>query len=701
MKRKRWTCALLLAICAVFLSACSKQPRKSAKAAEPDETSDAASIALTVSSARYRTEFFTSDKLSVVSAAAADCGSGYLWGRNFQNEVEANWLVRYDPDGTTEESRLELSEGGYITGLDVSEGDAYYLERIDAEDGTAAWFLHAGQEATRLDWANAGNLFENLVVSGDFAYFTDGNALYTAGLPDGAIAHTAAAETDITTLIQKADGKIIAYCEETANLYELDGDTLTKTGTLPLLFRNSKLLPGANSGFDCLVLGKTDLFGWNIDEASATRLLSFDTYGLVPNNISAFAALEDGSFVGATWKSGELQDRLFRLSPSDGAQEIQNETVLKIAGLSRPMVLSSAIADFKALRLEYTVEYTDYAELYGEQALQQLQLDLTQGNAPDLLFLNGLPFETYVNYSLLENLYPLIDADDSVNRGDFTENLLAELESSDHSLYRMPQSYSIVTTAGLPTVSGKRLNWTYADVNDELAQNEKLLSAFYGETGPSLAVTLPLYMTATLVDYENAESYFSSSEAVSFFTFLQNVQPHADIPYTAENELEALRKGEILFAQMMLLSPEQFAETDTLFDGELIYPGYPDASGGSFYLNLPMAIPAAAKEKDGAWAFLKLLFSSSYYATRGGWIPLQSGFDASLQEALANGASEESIQRLADIQKKIHSLAYYDEAITSVIADETAYLFAGERTAEETAARIDQRVQLYLTEQWG
>ena len=455
MKRRYWILALLPALCVLLLSACSKRTKNVSKPVGQEKASAAASIALTVYSTRYRAEYFSSDKLSIVSAAAADGGSVYLWGRNFQNEVEANWLIRYDPDKTAEESRLPLSEGGYITALDVSGGEAYYLERVDAEDGTAAWFFHAAQEAKRLDWANESNLFENLVVSGETAWFTDGETLYTVSLPDGAIVNTTHAETDITTILQKADRMIIAYCEGTGSLYELDGDALVKTGTLPLLFYNSKLLPGENSGFDSLVLGQAALFGWNITEETATQLLSFDTCGLVPNNISALAPLEGGAFVGAAWKSGELEAQL--------------------------------------------------------------------------------------------------------------------------------------------------------------------------------------------------------------------------------------------------LSPEQFAETDALFDGELSYPGYPDAAGGCFYLNLPMAIAAAAGEKDGAWAFLKLLFSSAYYATRGGWIPLQSGFDASLQEALTNGASDKGIQRLADLQKNVHSLAYYDEAITSVIADETSYLFAGARTAE----RIDQRVQLYLTEQWG
>ncbi len=574
MRNRRWSGALLLILCAMLLSACSKQPaaseRGGSEAAGQTEAA-AAPIALTVSSDRYRAEYFSSDRLAIVSAAAADDGAVYLWGWNFQNEVESNWLIRYNADGRSEEYRLSLSKDGYITSLDVSAGEVYYLERVDAEDESAAWFLHTLQAQETLDWADAGNNLENLIVSGALAYLTDGKTLYTCSLPEGRVLQAANAETEITTLLRRTNGTIIAYCEDTGILYELEagGEVLTKTGTLPLLFRSGKLLPGTNSGYDCLVLGQAELFGWNIEQAAATQLLSFDTYGLVSNNLSAFASLGNGAFLGAAWKSGELQDRLFRLEPSEEAAEPGSERILKLAGLSRPMVLSSAIADFKALCPEYTVEYTDYAELYGNQALRQLQLDLMQGNAPDLLFVNGLPFELYGKRGLLENLYAWMDADDSCASTDFAQNLLKALESAEHKLYQMPQSYSIVTTAGLRDLAGSRSDWTYAAVNEELANSKTLLSAFYGETGESLAVTLPLYMLPTFVDYENAEAHFDSTEAASFFTFLSKVQPHAQIPYTAENELEALERGEILFAQLMLLSPEQFAGTDELLTGSL------------------------------------------------------------------------------------------------------------------------------------
>ena len=266
MRNRRWGGALLLILCGILLSACSKKPKCSGQtrsdAAAAAETTDAPAIALTVASGRYSTGFFTSDKLSVVSAAAADDGAVYLWGRNFQNEVESNWLIRYNADGTSEEYRLSLSAGGYITALDVSAGEVYYLERIDTEDGSAAWFLHTLQAQETLDWADAGNDLENLIVSGALAYLTDGKTLYTCSLPEGRVLQAANTETEIKTLFCRTDGTVVAYCEDTGNLYELEagGEVLTKTGTLPLLFRSGKLLPGTNSGYDCLVLGQAELF---------------------------------------------------------------------------------------------------------------------------------------------------------------------------------------------------------------------------------------------------------------------------------------------------------------------------------------------------------------------------------------------------------------------------------------------------------
>lgn len=91
-----------------------------------------------------------------------------------------------------------------------------------------------------------------------------------------------------------------------------------------------------------------------------------------------------------------------------------------------------AVRDFSSLYPEYQVEFVDYEAQYGEQADQQLLMDLLYGQSPDLLFVNGLPYEVYARQGLLEDLYPWIDADETLSRTDFTQNLLRALETTAH-----------------------------------------------------------------------------------------------------------------------------------------------------------------------------------------------------------------------------------------------------------------------------
>ena len=151
----------------------------------------------------------------------------------------------------------------------------------------------------------------------------------------------------------------------------------------------------------------------------------------------------------------------------------------------------------------------------------------------------------------------------------------------------------------------------------------------------------------------------------------------------------------------MILSPEIFVESVRSFDSTLYFAGYPDAPNGNFYLNLPMAIPVTADEKVGAWEFMKFLFSSEYYTTRGGWLPLQDHFEKTLDEAIAQGISKTYLSQLSEIQESIYSATYYDEMISDIILDETSYMFAGVHSVNETSEQINRRVQLYLTEQYG
>ena len=137
---------------------------------------------------------------------------------------------------------------------------------------------------------------------------------------------------------------------------------------------------------------------------------------------------------------------------------------------------------------------------------------------------------------------------------------------------------------------------------------------------------------------------------------------------------------------------EEYADSLNQFS----FPGFPGAGRAVFYLNLPMAIPVSAQEKEGAWAFLKLLITEDRYAARGrgGWLPLQADFE----EKTAAMQDPDAEKLLRTLQESATSVFYYDAAISQILADELPYFLSGDQTADQISTRIQRRAQLYLEE---
>ena len=66
--------------------------------------------------------------------------------------------------------------------------------------------------------------------------------------------------------------------------------------------------------------------------------------------------------------------------------------------------MQNLMAEFGQMYPEYHAEFVDYQAEYGDQALTQLLMDLQGENCPDVLILNGLPYEALAKRELLTDL---------------------------------------------------------------------------------------------------------------------------------------------------------------------------------------------------------------------------------------------------------------------------------------------------------
>ena len=696
-------CAFALAACMLFTcSACQKplpaQETASAQAAEGETEQIVSGVSVRVPAVQYRLARTELEGLTMGNALLPYSGGAVLTGSIFSGSaddpVRTEAAAYYTPECACTVQELPVSPDGLVVQAALAGERLYYIEARESPDD-AQWILYAdGQECT-LDEALSGvsNLTAMAVQDEALLLAADGSCVISCAMDGTRLWKQPAAE--IKRFFRTRDGTLLGWAQREQMLYSIADDEIQPLCPLPDLFRTGieMLYPGENTPYDCLVFANDACFGWQIAENTVTQLFACDTFGLYAVDVETFCGMGNGQYLGLEFYPSEdegTQHRLFWLTPAEG--DFSEKRLIRIAG-SRSNIFSMAVRDFSSLYPEYRAEFVDYEAQYGEQADQQLLMDLLYGDCPDLLFVNGLPFAQYARQGLLEDLYTWIDADETLSRTDFTQNLLRALET-DGALYRLPQTYLLATAAGLPDIVGGREAWSMADFLDTAQAHPEIGSVFAQDDGASMLQLLLLYEPDAFVDYETVRASFDSPDFLRLLELAKRqTQPEAESPR------EALLTGQTLLEQLMIGRAQYFEEEYEDGLNELSFPGFPGAGRASFYLTLPMAIPVNAQEKEGAWALLKLLITEPLYAarSRGGWLPIQSDF-----EKKTDAMTEPAAQRLLrELQGEAVSALEYDAAISGILADELPYFFAGEQTAEQIADRIQSRVRLYLEETYG
>ena len=683
-------CSILLCLLTA-LSGCKKEAAaKPAARTEPEQT--AAGVAVRIPSTQYRLTRTEPEGAGYGSILLPHAGGAVLVGETFTQEetetVRSSSAVRYSQDRTSTVQALPVSADGILVRAALEDDQLLYLEQT----GDEQWILHNGDAEASLDDVLTGcSYISAMAVRNDAVYFAADAAWMIACKPDGKFLWKQAAP-EINSFFAAQDGRLLAWARQEQAVYAVEDDTIQAVCALPTLFctGTEQLYSGENTPYDCIICTGDVFFGWSIADAAVTQLFNCDEVGLYAMDVEAFCGIGNGQYLGLEYDPSAADEGgqyLFWLTPAEG--DLSKKRIIRVAG-SRSSILSMAIRDFASMYPEYQVEYVDYDALHGEQAEQRLLMDMLYGECPDLLFVNGLPFEQYARQGLLEDLYAYLDADEALSREDLTQNLLCALET-DGALYCLPQTYLLDTAVGLQETVGGKEGWSMTAFLDTAQAHPEITSIFAQENGQGMLELLLLHAPGTFVDYEAAEARFDSPDFLRLLALAE-----AQKGPEAEPGRDVLQSGQTLLEELMIVRAEEFEEQYTSELQGCVFSGFPGAGQASFYLTLPMAIPVNAREKTGAWAFLKLLITEDLYAarSRGGWLPLQADFEEKTA-AMTDSAAQALLRGL---QQTAQTLFYYDEAVQTILREELPYFLAGDQTASQIADRIQGRVQLYLQE---
>lgn len=411
------------------------------------------------------------------------------------------------------------------------------------------------------------------------------------------------------------------------------------------------------------------------------------------------------------------------LTPAD-PDSLADRTIVTLALTQSRPALEKGVLAFNRSQEEVFVQTVDYGVYGYAQANELLTRDILAGTAPDLL-----PLPYAVGYSLLQkgvycDLYPLLDADGDLSRQDLVPCALAAGAYQD-TLATLHPFFYIETLAGPASLVGDTPGWDFTQFSAlcEAHPTPRPIACCARE---QLASALALYAGSGLVDYAGGTCRLDSSDMVAILEHCAGYPSAETVMLDPREAYAQLQSGESLLAPVTLGDVSDLRTWMYVFDGSVTFIGYPSADGGDGFTvdgDIELGISAQSENKDAAWQFLRsLLLPDTQRLLCGEHAGLPAN-RAVLEEQLAAQQSEQQalpgilfgptdplarraltdgelapLRRLLD-GEGMRGFMALDWVVGDIIEEEAAPFFAGDRTAEDAAKIMQDRVQTYLAEQ--
>lgn len=355
-----------------------------------------------------------------------------------------------------------------------------------------------------------------------------------------------------------------------------------------------------------------------------------------------------------------------------------------------------------------------------EKYIKTANTALLSGKGADIIEVGDLPVGKYANKKLLANMNDLMEQDKTMNTSDLHMNVLEAMELNG-GLYSIPSAFSLWAFVGDGDVLNKASlnvddkNWTwkqFEEVSRKLMQGSKERRYALVNNPPELILQeLVTDSYPELVDRVAQKAKFDSP---LFEEMMLQIKKMYDdevlISKPADNENP-------LFSSERLFSPAAFIWPYGLFANPkfLKKPHGEGQTGGiRIFSQTELAIQANSPVKDEAWKFIAFLLSEEVQS-----LPELEGF------SLLKSVNE---KKLDDIQKQVKSGTYKlpngkaikvpdedfaqfkklintadrysgaDNKVMKIIDEESQAFFSGQKSAEEVAKLIQNRVTTYLNE---
>ncbi|MCL2719056.1 MAG: ABC transporter substrate-binding protein [Lachnospiraceae bacterium] len=536
----------------------------------------------------------------------------------------------------------------------------------------------------------------------------------------------------------KAEMSISCVCIECSDI--CNKEQRAKAAELANTFSYTFL--GGSGDYDMIMVSRLKVYGSNL-KGERTELLNWTAESVNITSTYKHTIMADDLLYTLTYVPSSTS-----INPSDGktiitkltkAGALKNDNnrkkIINVATLYTDEKFMSVVANFNKTNPDYRVEVKAYSDSRSnrveDDVINAFNIDLTAGYIPDMVFLaRNSPNLGYAAKGLFADLNKLMDNDPDFDKNDYLTNIFKLLEANG-KLNFGTTSFSITTLMGRVSEWGERLSFTWNEYDAFLeGRPDNILPI---GTAPDFAYDghaitkeefLSTMLTQKMGDFVNFETGTCSFENLSFTQLLKKTDrfPLNREDYTAPMDFHSSNPPLLwlpyfyAFDNMSGFHPQSIKANS--FGEEIIYIGVPTdevVSNGSICNPRDLfAIFESAKEKGGAWEFAKYLLIDFQETAGAGLMSSLSGFPVknSALEFLVREAkkkdtyetwgvlppTDREIERVLEL---VHSLDYInltDDFIMNIIIEEAYSYFTGQKTPEQVAVVVQNRVSLYLKE---
>lgn len=415
----------------------------------------------------------------------------------------------------------------------------------------------------------------------------------------------------------------------------------------------------------------------------------------------------------------------------------QGGRTIEIAVMAADPYLDEAVKQYKKLRPDIQIEIKQYLatpQTDGdgmsqsgeattmadfEKYVQSISTQMMSGKGADIIAMNDLPQDKYVQKNMLVNLYNYMDKDSEFKKEQYYQNILESSQDGD-GLYAMPFSFVLDAITGNKELLDKAKieigdqTWTW----DDFKEISKKLKEQAGEDYVAFVNLFPVQLLADYIE-ANYDKLIDQGKANFDSDLFRDMMKQIKSLYD-EGVLKAeftYDYSKTLFNNANLLDPTM--GLSQILDPKLNLFQRPtvngESSGTSFKSYFTLGINSKSKVQDEAWNFIKFMLSEemqssptllSFPIHKGvvekqvkdaeqqavaGTLPLlEQKFDAKTVESKI-----QELKRLIDgASKKLSS----DQKVVSIALEGFDSYMSGQKSAEDVSKLIQNRVNTYINE---